>query len=66
MNRVAQLMRSAGIKGVSRRQKRETTKPATAFGLAPDLSDGFFSARGPTNVILGSPSRIDRKTETKL
>ncbi len=50
--RVARLMRSLGIEGVSRRGKRRytTTIPAKEAPAAPDLVRRFFTAAGPNRL----------------
>ena len=47
--RVARLMRSAGLQGVSRRKFRTTVRDATARP-APDLVDRQFTAAGPDRL----------------
>ena len=49
-NRVARLMRAAGIKGVSRRRTRKTTRRAAGTQPAADLVDRDFSASGPDEL----------------
>ena len=48
--RVARLMRSAGLQGVSRRKFRTTTVRDTTAQPAPDLVDRQFSAAGPDRL----------------
>ncbi len=50
VNRVARLMRAAGVEGVSRRRKGSTTKRAAKSRPAPDLVDRDFSASGPDEL----------------
>ncbi len=45
--RVARLMRSAGLEGVSRRRKHRTTRHSGADSAAPDLLERDFGATGP-------------------
>ena len=49
-NRVARLMRAAGIEGVSRRRTRKTTRRAAGTQPAADLVDRDFSASGPDEL----------------
>ena len=49
-NRVARLMRSAGIEGVSRRRKRRTTVRSDEAKAATDLVEREFSAAGPDKI----------------
>ena len=49
-NRVARLMRAAGIEGVSRRRTRKTTRRAAGDQPAADLVDRDFSASGPDEL----------------
>lgn len=46
-NRVARLMRQAGIAGISRRRGTITTRRNAACGAAPDLLERDFTATGP-------------------
>lgn len=48
--RVARLMRSAGLQGVSRRKFRTTTVRDTTARPVPDLVDRQFSAAGPDRL----------------
>ncbi len=50
VNRVARLMRAAGVEGVSRRRKGKTTKRAAESKPAPDLVERDFSASGPDEL----------------
>ncbi len=50
VNRVARLMRAAGVEGVSRRRKGRTTKRAAESKPAPDLVERDFSASGPDEL----------------
>ena len=50
VNRVARLMRAAGVEGVSRRRKGKTTKRAAESRPAPDLVERDFSASGPDEL----------------
>jgi putative transposase len=45
--RVARLMRTAGLHGVTRRRKTVTTRRSAADGAAPDLLERDFAATGP-------------------
>ena len=47
LNRVARVMRAAGIQGVSRRKRTKTTVRDEAARPAPDLVDRDFRATGP-------------------
>lgn len=49
-NRVARVMRGAGIAGVSRRRKKRTTVRAEDARPAPDLVDRDFTATGPDQL----------------
>ena len=49
-NRVARVMREAGIEGVSRRKRKQTTVRAEEGRLAPDLVDRDFTATGPDQL----------------
>lgn len=49
-NRVARLMREAGIQGVSRRRSVVTTRRSKSGRAAPDLVDRDFTARGPDRL----------------
>ena len=49
-DRVARLMRSAGLEGVSPRKWTATTRQDPAGGAAPDLVDRKFEARGPNKL----------------
>ena len=49
-NRVARLMRAAGIEGVSRRRRRKTTRRAAEDQPAADLVNRDFSATGPDEL----------------
>ena len=49
-NRVARLMRAAGIEGVSRRRRGRTTRRDAESRPAPDLVDRDFSASGPDEL----------------
>jgi putative transposase len=48
--RVARLMRSAGIEGVTRRRKMKTTTRDEQARPAPDLVDRDFAAKGPNKL----------------
>lgn len=48
--RVARLMRTAGLQGVSRRKRRRTTVRAEAVRPAPDLVDRNFTASAPNQL----------------
>jgi putative transposase len=48
--RVARLMRTAGVQGVSRRKPLQTTVRAEAARPAPDLVDRQFTAAGPNQL----------------
>ena len=50
LNRVARLMRTAEIEGVSRRRKGKTTRRAPEAQPAADLVDRDFSASGPDEL----------------
>ncbi len=50
LNRVARVMRAAGIQGVSRRQGTKTTVRDEAARPAPDLVDRDFTATGPDQL----------------
>jgi putative transposase len=50
LNRVARLMRAAGIQGTSRRRKPKTTKRDCQARPAPDLVDRDFTATGPDQL----------------
>lgn len=50
LNRVARVMRAAGIEGVSRRRKGKTTQRAPEGEPAPDLIDRDFGASGPDEL----------------
>lgn len=50
VNRIARLMRAAGIEGVSRRRKGRTTKRAAQSRPAPDLVERDLSASGPDEL----------------
>lgn len=49
-NRVARVMREAGIEGVSRRKRKRTTVRAEEARPAPDLVDRDFTATGPDQL----------------
>jgi putative transposase len=49
-NRVARLMRTAGVQGVSRRKRCRTTVRDAAARPAPDLVDRQFTAAGPDRL----------------
>ncbi len=49
-NRVARVMREAGIQGVSRRRKTKTTVRSEDSRPAPDLVDRDFTATGPDQL----------------
>jgi putative transposase len=49
-NRVARVMREAGIEGVSRRKRKRTTVRAEEARPAPDLVERDFSATGPDQL----------------
>lgn len=49
-NRVARVMREAGIEGVSRRERKRTTVRAEEARPAPDLVDRNFTATGPDQL----------------
>lgn len=49
-NRVARVMREAGIEGVSRRKQKRTTERAEEARPAPDLVDRDFTATGPDQL----------------
>lgn len=49
-NRVARLMRTAGLKGVSRRKSPTTTRRSEEARPAPDLVDRDFTANGPDEL----------------
>ena len=49
-NRVARLMRQAGLAGVSRRRKRRTTKRDPGAEPAPDLVNRDFTASRPDEL----------------
>lgn len=46
-NRVARLMKAAGLAGISRRKGTITTRRNAASGSAPDLLERDFTATGP-------------------
>jgi putative transposase len=50
VNRVARLMRQAGLEGVSRRKGTKTTQRSEETRPAPDLVDRDFTATGPDQV----------------
>jgi putative transposase len=50
LNRVARVMREAGIQGVSRRKGTTTTKRGEDARPAPDLVDRDFTATGPDQL----------------
>ena len=50
LNRVARVMRAAGIEGVSRRRKTKTTVRGEDARPAPDLVDRDFTATGPDQL----------------
>jgi putative transposase len=50
LNRVARVMRAAGIQGVSRRKGTKTTIRDDDDGPAPDLVDRDFAATGPDQL----------------
>ena len=50
LNRVARLMRGAGLEGVSRRRGTKTTVRGEEARPAPDLVDRDFTATGPDQV----------------
>jgi putative transposase len=49
-NRVARVMRKAGIEGVSRRKRKRTTVRAEEARPAPDLVERDFTATGPDQL----------------
>ena len=49
-NRVARVMREAGIEGVSRRRRAKTTQRSDDARPAPDLVDRDFTATGPDQL----------------
>jgi putative transposase len=50
LNRVARLMREAGLEGVSRRRGTKTTRRDRAARPAPDLVERNFTATGPDQL----------------
>ncbi len=50
LNRVARLMREAGLEGVSRRGRRNTTRRDPDARPAPDLVERDFTASGPDEL----------------
>lgn len=52
-NRVAPLMRSAGLRGVSRRKGPTTTIPGNQTSEASDLVERNFSAEQPNELLGG-------------
>lgn len=50
VNRVARLMREAGLQGVSRRRRPTTTRRARQARPAPDLVERDFTATGPDQL----------------
>ena len=57
-NRVARLMRQAGLAGVSRRRKKGTTKRDPGAELAPDLVERDFTASKPDELWVADISYI--------
>jgi putative transposase len=49
-NRVARVMRAAGIEGVTRRRKAKTTRRGEDAQAVPDLVDRDFTATGPDQL----------------
>jgi putative transposase len=50
LKRIARLMRSVGIQGVSRRKRFRTTRPDGKQPLSPDLVERDFHAEGPNRL----------------
>ena len=51
--RVERLMREAGLRGVSRRQRTHTTRRDRDGRVAPDLVERDFAAQGPDQLWVG-------------
>jgi len=56
--RIARLMQSAGLEGVSRRKKRRTTQRAADARPIPDLVQRNFNAEGPDRLWVADISYI--------
>jgi putative transposase len=61
-NRIARLMRNAGLQGVSRRKKYVTTRRDSTSRPAPDLVDRRFIASCPNEVWVSDITHIPTQT----
>ena len=62
-NRVARLMKSAGLIGVTRRKKWRTTKRDESQRTAPDLVDRTFSAEVANQLWVADITHIPTRTQ---
>jgi putative transposase len=61
--RVARLMRTAGVQGVSRRKHRTTTRRDPAAAPSPDLDSRDFAAAGPDRTWVADFTNIPASRE---
>jgi putative transposase len=62
--RVARLLQQAGLRGVSRRKARITTRRAARARPAPDLVQRQFSAEGPNRLWVADITYVPTQTGT--
>ena len=62
--RIARLMRQAGLRGVSRRKWRVTTRRAAGARPAPDLVQRQFAAGGPNQLWVADVTYVPTQTGT--